>query len=30
MRANAVRCFSTRFDVRHTSIKLAETLQEVM
>jgi glycosyltransferase involved in cell wall biosynthesis len=30
MRANAIRCFSTRFDVRHTSVKLAETLQAVM
>jgi glycosyltransferase involved in cell wall biosynthesis len=30
MRANALRCFSTRFDVRHTSIQLAETLQAVM
>jgi glycosyltransferase involved in cell wall biosynthesis len=30
MRANAVRCFSTRFDVRHTSVRLAATLQEVL
>ena len=30
MRANALRCFSARFDVRHTSVKLAETLQAVM
>jgi len=30
MRANAMRCFSSRFDVRHTSVKLAETLQAVM
>jgi glycosyltransferase involved in cell wall biosynthesis len=30
MRANAMRCFSARFDVRHTSIKLAETFQAVM
>ncbi len=30
MRANAMRCFSARFDVRHTSVKLAETLQAVM
>jgi glycosyltransferase involved in cell wall biosynthesis len=30
MRANALRCFSERFDVRYTSIKLAETLQAVL
>ena len=27
MRANASRCFSARFDVRHTSVRLAATLQ---
>ena len=30
MRANAMRCFSARFDVRHTSVQLAETLQAIM
>ena len=29
MRANASRCFMTRFDVRHTSVQLAETLQAI-
>jgi glycosyltransferase involved in cell wall biosynthesis len=29
MRANAVRCFLTRFDVRHTSVQLAATLQAI-
>ena len=30
MRANAQRCFSARFDVRHTSVQLAATLQGVV
>jgi glycosyltransferase involved in cell wall biosynthesis len=29
MRANAVRCFLTRFDVRNTSVQLAATLQGI-
>ena len=29
MRANASRCFLTRFDVRHTSVRLAATLQAI-
>jgi glycosyltransferase involved in cell wall biosynthesis len=29
MRANASRCFQTRFDVRHTSVRLAATLEAI-